>query len=318
MYKNLPITNTSYKLLSLSLLLSLFTLFSFNPNPSLASNHCTSTSFLYKVIGGEKDAKTNPSSKQLSIVKNNLIKICNFFEPAKLQIPKELSVLVVKKAKNAFFHRQFNILYVPIQFELKKGVTKHPIHSQPIAAHELGHAYFNSNVFSLTENKTYSSIQNKWRDLSSDAITRAQKQRLDYSEPYSGLTELFADCFSAVYFKNPKIIADSLFFTAITKNHKVAKRRSFLNRSFPHLVGQKIKDTPPHIHFDKARHHLWKYYLSNAKYKNKQKLIKTLLQIFGRFLHQKHSESNFAETDLLVANDMLIAFIDKNFEYLYK
>ncbi|MBE8163221.1 MAG: hypothetical protein HAW63_04460 [Bdellovibrionaceae bacterium] len=315
MHHNSAITNTFYKFLMLSLL-SIFTL---NSNISLASvNNCNSKNFLYEVAGGEKNTKENPSAKQLSSVKKNLIKVCNFFKPAKLQIPKKLSILVVKKANTAFFHGLFNILYIPIQFSLKKGTAKHPVHSLPIAVHELGHAYFNSNIYSLTENKTYLSIQSEWKYLSPNAATMERQQRLDYSAPFSGLTELFADCFSAIYFKSPKVITDGLFFTAIKQTHKTAKRRSFLNRNFQHLVGKKVKNTDSHHQFDKARYHLWKYYLSNAKYKNKQKVTKTLLQVFNNFLHQKQSEINFKETDMLIANDLLIAFIDKHFKNLYK
>ncbi|MBE8222235.1 MAG: hypothetical protein HAW60_05860 [Bdellovibrionales bacterium] len=299
------------------LLALLFYFFSFNTIASTSFNVCSSKNFLYEVTGGEKDKKENPSANKLSYVKKNLIKVCNFFAPSKLQIPKDLSVLVVKKSSNAFFHGLFNIIYIPIQFELKKGATKHPSHSQPIAVHELGHAYFNSNVLSLTENKTYSSIQNKWKHLSFNLVTNITKQRIDYSDPFTGLTELFSDCFAAIYFKNPKIISRSLFFTSAPTIHTTAKQRNFLNRNFQHLKNKKFKNIAVHSQFDKARHHLWKYYLSNAKYKNKPKVIHTILQIFSIFLHQKQSEVNFSNTDAIVANNLLISLIDKKFNTFY-
>lgn len=301
-------------------ILIFFTLICINfyTNLSLAANPCNSTNFLYEVVGGEQDSKKNPSLKQLKKVKNNLIEVCNFFKPEKLKIPQELSILVAKKANTAFFHGLFNILFIPLQFQLQAGLTKHPVYSFPIAVHELGHAYFNSNIYSFTENRPYLSIQREWKNLSLFDLTKTRKQRFDYSDPFAGLTELFADCFAAIYFNNSKIIQSSLYFTGLDRTHKIAKQRSFLNRNFQHLIGRKIKNTDSHHQFDKARHHLWKYYLSNAKYQNKQRIIKTLLQVFEVFLHEKQNTPNFKETDMITANNLLISFVDVSFDMIYK
>lgn len=315
--------NTSYKILIFSLLI----LFSFNPNISLAYNNaCNSKNFLSEVktipiipglIGVDRNSRKIPSAAQLNFVKKTLIKACRFFEPVKLQIPNKLSVVVVNKSNQAFFHDISNTLFIPIQLEIKKGVTKHPVHSVPIAIHELGHAYFNSNMLSVTENKTYSVMQNEWGNLSSEVFAIKIEKRRDYSTPFGGLTELFSDSFAAVYFNNPEAMSDGLYFTALKQIHKIAKKRNFLNRNFQHLAGKKLTDISVHNQFDKARHHLWKYYLSNPTYKNKPKLIKNLLKIFNVFLHQKQNESNFQDTDIILANDLLIDFMDKSFKKLY-
>lgn len=257
---------------------------------------CEAKNFLYKVVAAATSKNNQPSVKQQNQVKQTLIKVCQFFYSPNIATPQQLTVLLVKKANHADFYSS-NVIFFPIQF-VSQGI-KHPNKSIPIAIHELGHVYFNINI-------------------------DTNNQRKGVAHPFYGLSELFADSFAVLYFNQADVMSTALAFVQINQKTKTnkqtnfAKKRNFLNRNFLHLQNKTLANTSAHHQFDKARYHLWKYYFSNAKYKNKTKQLCVLLSLFKQFLHQSNATKNFQHTNTLLANNLLIDFIDNQFDDLYK